>query len=60
MKHVLSVVTFVMAATCFAMLLVTVKPATHDAVTTPNKPAHCKMAVSREAVCRSEPERLER
>jgi len=55
MKHVLSVVTFVMAAMCFAMLLITVKPDAHGTVTAPSKPAHCKIAASREPVCRSEP-----
>ena len=58
MKHVLSVVSFVMAAMCFAMLLITVKPDARIAVTAPNKPAHCKIAASREPVCR--PERAER
>jgi len=58
MKHVLSVVTFVMAAMCFVMLLITVKPDALSAVPPPGKPAHCKIAVSREPVCRSErPER---
>jgi hypothetical protein len=58
MKDVLSVVT-IMGALC-AMLLITVKPDAHSAVTTPSKPSHCKMAVSREPVCRSEPEWRER
>jgi hypothetical protein len=60
MQDVLSVVTFTMGALCFAMLLITVKPDAHSAVTTPSKPSHCKMAVSREPVCRSEPEWRER
>ena len=55
MKDVLSVVT-IMGALCFAMFLIRVKPDAHSAVTTPSKPSHCKMAVSREPVCRSEPE----
>ena len=54
MKHVLSVVTFVMAAMCFAMLLITVKPDELSAVASPSKPAHCKMVASRAPVCRSE------
>ena len=60
MKHVLSVVTFVMAAMCFAMVLITVKPDGLGAVPVPSKPAHCKMTASRAPVCRSEPESLER
>ena len=60
MKHVLSVVTFVMAAMCFAMLLITVRPDPLSAVPQPGKPAHCKLAVSREPVCRSESEWRER
>jgi hypothetical protein len=56
MKHVLSVVTFVMVAMCFAMFLITVKADPLSAVPPPGKPAHCKLAVSREPVSRSEPE----
>ena len=56
MKHVLSVVTFVMAVMCFAMVLITVKADPLSAVPPPGKPAHCKLAVSREPVSRSEPE----
>ena len=56
MKHVLSVVMFVMAAMCFAMVLITVKPDALGAVPVPSKPAHCKMTASRAPVCRSEPE----
>lgn len=56
MKHVLTVVTFVMGALCFAMFLITVKPDPLTAVPSPGKPAHCKVAVSREPVCRIEPE----
>jgi hypothetical protein len=44
MKHVLSVVTFVMLALCFVVFLTTVKPDARSAVTAPSKPAHCKMA----------------
>ena len=54
MKHVLSVVTFVMAAICFVMLMITVKPDELSAVASPSKPAHCKMVASRAPVCRSE------
>ena len=60
MKDVLSVVTFVMGALDFAMFLVTVKPDALSAVPSPGKPAHCKLAVSRESVCRSESQRRER
>ena len=60
MKHVLTVVTFVMGALCFAMFMITVKPDPLGAVPQPGKPAHCKIAISRQPVCRSEPERLER
>ena len=56
MKHVLSVVTFVMVAMCFAMFLIMVKADPLSAVPQPGKPAHCKLPVSREPVCRSEPE----
>jgi hypothetical protein len=55
MKDILTVVTFVMVAMCFAMFLITAKPDPLSAVPTV-KPAHCKMAVSREPVCRSESE----
>jgi hypothetical protein len=44
MKHVLSVVTFVMLALCFVVFLTMVKPDAPSAVTAPSKPAHCKMA----------------
>ena len=57
MKDVLTVATFVMGALCFAMFLITVKPGPLSAVPTPGKLAHCKMVVSREPVCRNEPER---
>jgi len=57
MKDVLTVATFVMAALCFAMFLITVKPDPLSAVPQPDKLAHCKIAVSREPVCRNEPER---
>jgi hypothetical protein len=60
MKDVLSVITFVMGALGFAMFPITVKPDALDAVPSPGKPAHCKLAVSREAVCRSESEWRER
>jgi hypothetical protein len=56
MKHVLTVVTFIMGALCFAMYLITVKPNQLSAVPPPVKPAHCKMAISREPVCLSKPE----
>ena len=59
MKHVLSVVTFVMAAICFVMLMITVKPDELSAVAAPSKPAHCKMPISDAPGCRSEPEWLE-
>ena len=58
MKDILSVVTFVMGALCFAMFLITVKPDPLSAVPQPDKLAHCKIAVSREPVCRNEPGRL--
>jgi len=60
MKNVLSVVTFVMGAVCFVMFLNAWKPGSLGAVPSPGKPAHCKLAVSREPVCRSEPEWRER
>jgi hypothetical protein len=60
MKDVLSVVTFIMGALCFAMLLITRKPDALSAVPSPGKPAHCKLAVSREPVCRGEFEWRER
>ena len=60
MNDILTVVTFVMGALCFAMFLITVKPDPLSAVPTRGKPAHCKMAVSREPVCRSEPQWRER
>ena len=56
MKDVLSVVTFIMGALCFVMFLITLKPDAPSAVPSLGKPAHCKLAVSREPVCRSEPE----
>ena len=55
MKNVLSVVTFIMGALCFAMFLITPKPDALSAVPSPGKPAHCKMTVSRAPVCRSDP-----
>ena len=60
MKNVLSVVTFIMGALCFAMFRITVKPDALSAVPSPGKPAHCKLAVSREPVCRGESEWRER
>ena len=60
MKNVLSVVTFIMGALCFAMFLITRKPDPTSAVPSPGKPAHCKLAISREPVCRSESEWRER
>ena len=60
MKYTLTVVTFVMGALCFAIFMITVKPDPISAVPQLGKPAHCKIAISREPVCRSEPERLER
>ena len=56
MRDILSVVTFVMAAMCFAMLLITVRPDPLSAVPSPGKPARCKLAISREPVCCSESE----
>ena len=56
MRDVLSVVTFIMGALCFAMFLITLKPDALSAIPSPGKPAHCELAVSREPVCRSEPE----
>jgi hypothetical protein len=50
MKDVSTVATIVGLALCFAML---VKPGPLSAVPTPGKLAHCKLAVSREPVCRS-------
>ena len=60
MKDVLSVVTFIMGALCFVLFLILVKPDALSAVPPPGKPAHCKITISREPVCRSEPERQER
>jgi hypothetical protein len=60
MKHVLTAVTFIMGALCFAMFLITVKPDPPSAVPPPGNLAHCKMAISREPVCGSEPELRER
>jgi len=60
MKDVLSVVTFIMGALCFAMFLITLKPDELSAVPSSGKPAHCKLALSREPVCRSGPEWRER
>jgi hypothetical protein len=56
MKDVLSVFTFVMGALGFAMFLITVKPDALSAVLSPGKPAHRKLAISREPICRSESE----
>ena len=56
MKNVLSVVTFIMGALCFAMFLITLKPDATSAVPSPGKPARCKLAISREPVCCSESE----
>jgi hypothetical protein len=55
MKHVLTVVTFLLGALCIAMFLITVRPTPLTAVLPPGKPAHCKMAVYPEPACRSEP-----
>jgi hypothetical protein len=60
MKYILTVVTFVMGALCFAMFLITVKPDPLGAVPPPGKPAHCKIAVSRDPLCRGEPDWRER
>jgi hypothetical protein len=59
-KDILTVVAFVMVPMCFAMFLITVKPDLLSAVPTRVEPAHCKMEVSREPVCRSESECRER
>jgi hypothetical protein len=56
MKDILAVVTFVIGALCFAMFLITVKPDPLSAVTSPGKPEYCEIAISREPVCRSEPD----
>ena len=53
MKDVLTLVTFIMGALCFAMFLFTLKLDALSAVPSRGKPAHCKLAVSREPVCRS-------
>jgi hypothetical protein len=58
MKDLLCVVTVVMAALCFAVLLITVDAL--SAVPAPSKPAYYKMAASHAPACRSEPEWLER
>jgi hypothetical protein len=60
MKDVLSVVTFIMLALCFAMFLITVKPDPLSALPPPSKPTRCKITTSREPVCRSELEWRER
>ena len=60
MKNVLSVVTFVMGAVCFVMFLNAWKPGSLGAVPSPGKPAHCRLAISREPVCRTESEWRER
>ena len=60
MKHVLTVVTFVIGALCFAMFLITVRPDALSTVPSPGKPAHCRLAISREPVCRTESEWRER
>jgi hypothetical protein len=59
MKDILTVVTFVMVAMCFAVFLIAVKPDLLSAIPPPGKPAHCKVAVSREPVCGSESETRE-
>ena len=56
MKDVLSVVTFVMGALCFVIFIYSVKPDPLSVVPPPSKPAHCRIAVSREPACRSEPD----
>ena len=58
MKDVLCAVTVVMAALCFAVLLITVDAL--SAIPAPSKPAYYKMAASHALGCRSEPEWLER
>ena len=60
MKDVLTVVTFVVGALCLAMFMITVKPDALSAVPPPGEPAHCKLTVSREPVCRGESEWRER
>ena len=60
MKDVLSVVTFIMGALCFAMFLIALKLDAVSAVPSPGKHARCKMALSREPVCRGGPEWRER
>ena len=60
MKDVLSVVTFVVGALCFVMSLNVWKLGSLSALPSPGKAAHCKLAVSREPVCRSEPDWRER
>jgi hypothetical protein len=42
MKHILTVVTFVMGGLCFAMLLITVKPDPLRAVPSPASPRIAK------------------
>ena len=56
MKDILTVITFVMGAPCFAMFPITVKPDPLSAVPTRGKSMHRKMAVSREPVGRNEQE----
>jgi hypothetical protein len=54
MKHVLSVVTFVIGALGFVVFLTTLKPDALSAVPAPSTPMHCKMTASH-APCRSGP-----
>jgi hypothetical protein len=60
MKDVLSLVTFVMGALCFAVFLTTVKPDALSAVPAPRKPVHCKMPASGALGCGSEHQALDR
>ena len=52
MKDVLSLVTFAIAALCFAVFVATVKPL--SGVVAPSKPEHCMMASSGALGCGSE------
>jgi hypothetical protein len=60
MKDVLSVITFVMGALCFAVFLITLKPDALSAVMAPRQSGHRKMPASLAPGCRSEPEWLEK
>jgi hypothetical protein len=52
MKNVLSIVTFAIAALCFAVFIAKVKPL--SMVLAPSKPTHCIMASSGTTGCDSE------